>query len=418
MNSPTIHVDQHIGTAGAGAKITGVELVVHGLDRLPTRYDGRVKNILEYYVGAWGQPAPFGGRQADLAALDAWLADPAAPHYAALIAPAGRGKSALLAHWVTRIAGHPDDIHVVYFPISVRFNTNLESVALAALAARAAYVYGEQVTHAFDAQQYRGVFGDTLRRPPPDGRPVLVVLDGLNEAAWEVWADLFPHMPPDHLRVVVAARPLAGDVGAGGWLRRLGWDAPGRAYTPQLDGLDLAGVSDVLAQMGNPLDTLAARVDVVKKLHELSAGDPLLVRLYVEALTQQGERAALLGPEDLETLQPGLEQQVAARSGQHQDAAGNTVEQEPVGGSTYHIHIEQASSLAIGDGARVVQGSARDAEAAASLRHELAEAEANLALIRERKAQYVLEVDVPLQLVKEERRLLARIAELKARLGE
>ena len=53
-----------------------------------------------------------------------------------------------------------------------------------------------------------------------------------------------------------------------------------------------------------------------------------------------------------------------------------------------------------------------------SLRLQLAEAEANLKLIQERKSQYVLEVDVPLQLVKEERRLLERIAALKRQLGE
>lgn len=48
-----------------------------------------------------------------------------------------------------------------------------------------------------------------------------------------------------------------------------------------------------------------------------------------------------------------------------------------------------------------------------SLRRQLAQAEANLELIRERKAQYVLEVDVPLQLIREERRLLTLIAQLK-----
>jgi hypothetical protein len=39
-------------------------------------------------------------------------------------------------------------------------------------------------------------------------------------------------------------------------------------------------------------------------------------------------------------------------------------------------------------------------------------------LIQERNSQYVLEVDIPLQLVKEERSLLERIAELKRQLGE
>lgn len=94
----------------------------------------------------------------------------------------------------------------------------------------------------------------------------------------------------------------------------------------------------------------------------------------------------------------------------------------PAGGATYNIHIERASGLAIGDGARVVTGGEGGVEAStdsvASLHRQLAEAEANLALIRERKSQYVLEVDVPLQLVKEERRLLARVAGLRAKLDD
>lgn len=52
-----------------------------------------------------------------------------------------------------------------------------------------------------------------------------------------------------------------------------------------------------------------------------------------------------------------------------------------------------------------------------SLRRQLSEAEANLKLIQERKSQYVLEVDVPLQLIKEERNLLERITDLKRQLG-
>ena len=40
-----------------------------------------------------------------------------------------------------------------------------------------------------------------------------------------------------------------------------------------------------------------------------------------------------------------------------------------------------------------------------SLRKQLAEARENLRLIRERKSEFVLETDVPLQLVKDERRL-------------
>jgi len=53
----------------------------------------------------------------------------------------------------------------------------------------------------------------------------------------------------------------------------------------------------------------------------------------------------------------------------------------------------------------------------ASLRRQLAEARENLRLIEERKSQYVLGVEIPLQLVKEERRLRERIAELECELN-
>jgi len=55
-------------------------------------------------------------------------------------------------------------------------------------------------------------------------------------------------------------------------------------------------------------------------------------------------------------------------------------------------------------------------EARGSFRRQLEEARENLRLIEERKTQFVLEVDVPLQLIKEERRLRERIAALEREL--
>lgn len=52
-----------------------------------------------------------------------------------------------------------------------------------------------------------------------------------------------------------------------------------------------------------------------------------------------------------------------------------------------------------------------------SLERQLQSARENLRLIEERKSEFVLGTDVPLQLVKEERRLRERIAELEAKLG-
>jgi len=53
-----------------------------------------------------------------------------------------------------------------------------------------------------------------------------------------------------------------------------------------------------------------------------------------------------------------------------------------------------------------------------SIRRQLAEARENLRLIEERQAEFVLSTDIPLQLVKERRRLLDRIVELERQLAE
>ena len=53
-----------------------------------------------------------------------------------------------------------------------------------------------------------------------------------------------------------------------------------------------------------------------------------------------------------------------------------------------------------------------------TLQHQLKEAHENLALIEERMSEYVLSTDVPLQLVKEERRLESRIRWLERRMAE
>ena len=53
-----------------------------------------------------------------------------------------------------------------------------------------------------------------------------------------------------------------------------------------------------------------------------------------------------------------------------------------------------------------------------SLRRQLKEAKKNLSIILERKSQYVMKTDIPLQLIKEERELRQHIAHLKQRIVE
>lgn len=287
----------------------GAQLYVDGVGSLPFDYAGRIENFLSEYLGMAKAPIPFGGRQKELKALDAWLDDPTAPPYFMMAAPAGRGKSALLVRWTRQLLARPN-IALVFVPISIRFRTNLSSVTFAALAARLARLHGDKIpdTRSTSVETWRGLVTEYLRRPLPGGEKLLVVLDGLDEAAdWEAGPDLFPLPPPDHVRVVVSARYRAGDEDARDWLRRLGWERQDLARSYDLDTLTKEGVALVLESMGFPLAQLGAKVDIVEELYRLTEGDPLLVKLYVEDLWSHKERVASLKPQDMGTLKPGLE---------------------------------------------------------------------------------------------------------------
>ena len=133
-----------------------------------------------------------------------------------------RGKSALLVHWLQQVQNQENAPAVVFFPISVRFNTNLASTAFAALTARLARLHSEDVAAdaTMSADVWRAMVSAYLARPLLDGRRLLVVLDGADEAAdWEPGPDFFPAVPPPGLRVVLAARYRVSEADVHGWLR-------------------------------------------------------------------------------------------------------------------------------------------------------------------------------------------------------
>ncbi|GAA4238538.1 hypothetical protein GCM10022254_54910 [Actinomadura meridiana] len=283
-----------------------IDPLLAGLSAVGADYVSRIENFLVEYLGRPGHPTPFGGRDAQLAELTTWLRSPDATPYALVAAEAGRGKSALLVRWSQDVLrqGLAD---VIVIPVSLRFNTGHASVVFPALATRLAKVYGEPPTSTeLSAEQWKEVCAGYLRRPPPSGRPLLVVVDGLDEATdWRPGPDLFPAVPAPGVRVLASARYLAGDVAAEGWLARLNWPPP-LATAMALPPMDRDGVAQVLVEMGDPLVHLASVVDVVSELYRLSEGDPLLVRLYVEALLPYGERAAAISPDELPTIDRGL----------------------------------------------------------------------------------------------------------------
>lgn len=270
-----------------------------------------IENFLLNYLGTEKEPKPFGGRDQELAQLDSWLVQGETQRLL-LIAPAGRGKSALLVRWSKRLTT-VDNLDVVFMPISLRFNTSREDSTFVILATRLARFYGRQIPidHANQSPGFwRGLVAEYLKEPLPNGRRLLLILDGLDEAAWDVAADLIPLNLPATTRVVASARYLGGEEqNPTPWLRRLGWDSlPRLVETIDLDKLTQDGVQDVLLKIGCPLEELGQNVDFVAELYHLSEGDPLLLELYVKDLWGKKETAVRLKPEDLHSIKPGYKE--------------------------------------------------------------------------------------------------------------
>ncbi|MFN8469468.1 MAG: CHAT domain-containing protein [Caldilineaceae bacterium] len=263
--------------------------------------------FLETYLGTDELPKPFGGRTSILDDLDTWLRSPGRKRYRFLHAPAGRGKSALLAHWLARVMQR-DEVHAAFVSISPRFESTSSEVVFGALASQLAQIHAEDLPLAHESgADYRRLVGAYLRRAPADGRPLLLVVDGLDESPeWLLKADVVPPVPPPHLRVVCSARTgIAGSVQS--YLQLLNWSQE-VCLLDELGGLSQAGLLDVLSNLGEPLPALMENAEFVDRLYALTGGDPLLVTLYAEALRPYGDEPPVISSaEDLVGLQSGYD---------------------------------------------------------------------------------------------------------------
>ena len=293
---------------GLAASNNAIDLLLKGIALVRPDYSIRIKNFFAEYLGSNERPVPFGGRNTEMDELTKWLDNPKASPYLLLVAQAGMGKSSLLVRWCRHILDRRD-VEVIFIPISIRFRTNLSSFIFGSLASRLAFLHGADAPNLNSSTEILfGLTAEYLTRPLPNGHSLLVIIDAIDEAAdLMLGPDIFPSIPPKDLRLVVSGRYLAGDRNENTWLHRLGWEQHGLAKSLVLSPLTEEGISDVLKQMGFPLDKLGKRVDLIFELHRLSEGDPLLVRLYVEDIWSRGDEAVRLDPEDLVSIEPGLD---------------------------------------------------------------------------------------------------------------
>jgi hypothetical protein len=281
-------------------------LVQFGLTPTPPTYRGLIRRFLQAYLGSPQAPVPFGGRDAQIVQLNQWLAEPDATSNLLVTAPAGRGKTSLLVHWLSEV--DRESWPVAFVPISIRYGTNRAAAFYQALAAHLAETLGKKLLSApaDPASFYRDKVIEYLDLFSDVDRRCLVVIDGLDEAAgWQVDTSVFPLNPAPGLRIVASARLLAGDEGSADWLRRIGWKSS-NSCTVDVPPLDRDGIADVLRNMGVPLADLSGHVDILSELLRLTTGDPLLVSLYVEELWENRHSTHGLRPEDLSSMEPGF----------------------------------------------------------------------------------------------------------------
>ncbi|HEX8702643.1 MAG TPA: hypothetical protein VF815_27665, partial [Myxococcaceae bacterium] len=266
-----------------------------GLTRMATH----LERFLDEYLGTSTKPSAFGGRQREMLLLNEWLTTTAS-RQALLIEHAGRGKSALLARWCHRVATE-GSATVIFVPVSIRFSTAMLLDALRLLGERLRYLDGVSTAHPSDPDEWRAEIDRALRRDR--NSPTVIVFDGLDEAVdWELGKEFM--LPPlgRNVKILVSARPV-GARDAEGWRRQVGFEA--NALRLKLPALSEAEVHEALRSIAGA--EFAADQNVLSQLHRLSGGDPLLVRLYLDAISDQGGRDTIITREKLHELQPGLE---------------------------------------------------------------------------------------------------------------
>ena len=175
-----------------------------------------------------------------------------------MAAPAGRGKSALLTRFVVQLR-EESSWEVVFVPISLRFGTAHPAVFLRELCTKLAHFHGVPLTRlSGSTADWEGHFEELFARPIERDRRLLVVIDGIDEAAgWRVGEGFLPDLSNpgldfgSRLKVIVAARGEPED-----WRRQLGWNSRVLAHELPLALLDRTGIREALDALGNPIDHL------------------------------------------------------------------------------------------------------------------------------------------------------------------
>ncbi len=261
--------------------------------QLPYSVQEKVSRTLDDYTRV------FGGRQAEMEALDQWL-DEADKSFGIVQAPTGRGKTALLIQWALNVQGN--GWHVIFFPISQRYETADQGVVVRSLTYALAMLFQVDAPGLNTAPDWLlAQVADWLRRGLPENKRLIVVVDGLDEAIGDYVGALFPNQVAPDVKILVAARTLANE-GIGAWAARLKWALADTQLfdVGMLARRDLRDIVNGYAD--DTLQALVADDSFIAELWRVSEGDPLTARMVMDDLA-----ARYLTPQDLSRRPVGLQ---------------------------------------------------------------------------------------------------------------
>jgi predicted nucleotidyltransferase len=238
--------------------------ILSGIERPVSSY---IRAFIQEYT-----VAPFAGREDQSAALQAWLHDPV-NRTGLLTAEAGRGKSALLVRWTDEVA-RDGSADVVFMPVSIRFGTAQVGPVARAVAGRLRYLApGKHAIPADDPFVVLDECRDTLSADWAGPRPLLVVVDGLDEAIGWNPVDLIPDTVGKNIKILASARGSSVL-----WSDSLRWPAP-RLF--ELPPLDRQAVRALVASVAE-LRAISDDESLIDRLLALTRGDPFIVLLHLD----------------------------------------------------------------------------------------------------------------------------------------
>ena len=225
----------------------------------------------------------FGGRKQEFARLDKFVAiEPSG--YVFVTGLSGYGKTSLLAKWIETLqcSGELSCFHFFNgrVPESLDPKTALSKLCKQLLALHR--VGGELP---FEIGDLKSLYAELIGLPAPEQRPLVVVLDGLDEVlnTLRPGPALFPERLGDGVHVVFSARATGKN-----WLNDLGLSLT-KERVITLGQLGRDDIAEVLARAELPATDI-----VLDKLAEQTKGDPFYVADIVRSLLVAGGDVAVL----------------------------------------------------------------------------------------------------------------------------